>query len=145
MGLAPPVWDSLGPKWQDLATAWLSAELQLAKSGKATLNLDTLDSAELPSGLQEWAESVLRKKSANIQYATAKNAEEMEDWVSELDVETGEEALQEVWCTSRKVGLNLLLLGMKFWIDCKGPSPQWLQAQATLLHLFREISKAPSL
>jgi hypothetical protein len=145
MGLTAPTWDSLGPQWQELGAAWLAAELRLSKSGKPSLTLDTLDIAELPSGLQNWAESLLRKESGDVHYATEANAEEMQDWVFELRIDSGEEALKEHWCTSGKVGLNLLLLGMKFWIDYDGASREWLQAQAIMVDLFQNISNTPSL
>jgi hypothetical protein len=88
---------------------------------------------------------LLQKESGDVDYATEANAEEMQDWVFELRIDSDEEALKEHWCTSGNVGLNLLLLGMKFWIDYDGVSREWLQAQAIMVDLFQNISNTPSL
>jgi hypothetical protein len=147
MGLVLPTWDKLGAAWQDLTVAWLAAELVLAKSGKTPLTATTLEDSGLPDALQQWARSILEKSPVPLKLATKDHAAEMQDWVAEIgdEITDRDRALKELWCAPGKFGLNLVLLGMKFWIDFAGPTTGWMNAQKTVIRLFSCISQAPSL
>lgn len=145
MGLMDPEWNKLGKPWQMLATSWLAAELRLTKSGKPPLEYKMIATTGLPDAVQMWAANQLSRSHVLYVHPTAQTAEEMKKWVSALSLSDGEAALKQAWCTSGKVGINLLLLGMKFWADVCGIDADWEEAMEKLVSVFQSITVAPSL
>jgi hypothetical protein len=124
--------------------AWVKAEVHLEKSGTAPLTLERIQASGLLTAITEWGVAQLSKNTFNERNLSPRAIVAMKDWVMGLNIRDGAQCLSQGWCASGKVGLNLIVFGMKFWIATEGPTADWSAARDQLLKIFDHIGNIPS-
>ena len=148
LGLLHPEWDSLGESWHEFARKWLAAEITLAKAGRNMMGIDELQSSDVPTALKAWGEAQITKAEFDANILTEQFGDEMRKWWDGLGIKQDREVdrlLAFTWCRNGKVGIAMLVLGMRWWADKSGAGKEWTRVLGEIATMWELIAAAPSL
>ena len=136
LGLLCPEWDSLGESWHEFAWKWLTAEITLAKASRNMMGIDELQSSDVPTALKAWEEAQITKAEFDANILTEQFGDEMRKWWDMLGFKQDWEVnhlLAFIWCKNGKVGIAMLVLGMRWWADKSGAGKEWTRVLGKML------------
>jgi hypothetical protein len=148
LGLLHPDWEWLGPQGHEFVQKWLIAETALAKYGGGIISAPDLQETNLPPLLKVWGVAQIRKASFDHNIVTKEFGKEMLTWWDGLGVKqnrSADDILRFLWCRNGKVGIVLLILGMRWWADKSGAEKEWVRVLKEMTIMWELISAAPSL
>lgn len=146
LGLLHPDWDRLGDNWREFVQKWLKAEKVLGRAGGNIIEVEELQSSNLPAALKAWGTAQISKVEFDAEILTVGFGNEMGKWWDELGLKKDQDAdrlLNFAWCRNGKVGIAMLVLGMHWWADRSGAGNDWTRVLKEMSEMWELITAAP--
>jgi hypothetical protein len=146
LGLLRPDWDILGDDWQEFVRKWLTAEKVLGRAGGNIMEVDELQSSDLPAALKAWGTAQITKVEFEAEILTVEFGNEMRRWWDELGLKKdwdGHRLLNFAWCRNGKVGIAMLVVGMHWWADRSGAGNDWTRVLKEMSEMWQLIVETP--
>ena len=141
-----PEWDSLGDNWQEFVQKWLKAEKVLGRAGGNIIEVEELQSSNLPAALKAWGTAQISEAEFDADILTIGFGNEMWKWWDALGLKKDQDAdrlSNFAWCRNGKVGIAMLVLGMHWWVDRSGAGNDWMRVLNEMLEMWELITAAP--